>query len=132
MIAVDLWAPQPGHDEVPGGQSYEGNWQHDHHFANFSAHVAREFPNRVQVIRECSWEAADHVADGVLDFVFIDADHSYDAVCKDIKAWRPKVRGGGLISGHDYEWPTVANAVHDTLGGEVIVAGDSCWMKYVK
>lgn len=44
--------------------------------------------------------------DASLDFVFIDADHSYAAVSRDIDAWIPKVKKGGIIAGHDYcNWP---------------------------
>jgi predicted O-methyltransferase YrrM len=58
-------------------------------------------------------EAAAVVEDGSLDFVFIDADHSYSAVMQDIAHWRPKVRKGGWIGGHDYnaKWPGVVSAV---------------------
>ena len=37
-----------------------------------------------------------------LDFCFIDADHAYESVSKDIDAWRPKVKRGGILAGHDY------------------------------
>jgi len=37
-----------------------------------------------------------------LDFVYIDADHSYKSVKEDINAWAPKVREGGIVAGHDY------------------------------
>ena len=40
--------------------------------------------------------------DGFFDFVFIDANHSYEAVREDVAAWAPKVRSGGIVSGHDY------------------------------
>lgn len=46
-------------------------------------------------------EAGEHL-DGSLDFVFIDADHSYDGCRADIDAWLPKVKRGGWIGGHDY------------------------------
>ena len=36
------------------------------------------------------------------DFVFIDADHSFDGVSADVRAWWPLVRDGGLLCGHDY------------------------------
>ena len=38
-----------------------------------------------------------------LDFVFIDADHRYSFVKKDIEIWLPKVKVRGIISGHDCE-----------------------------
>lgn len=40
-----------------------------------------------------------------LDFVWIDGDHSYEAVINDINAWLPKVKPGGWIGGHDYNHP---------------------------
>lgn len=43
-----------------------------------------------------------NVEDNTLDFVYIDADHSYDFVMQDMILWGRKVRKGGIISGHDY------------------------------
>ena len=51
-----------------------------------------------------STEMAEFVPDG-LDFVFIDADHSYENCLADMIAYFPKVREGGLFSGHDYRKP---------------------------
>lgn len=53
-----------------------------------------------------SWEGAARYGNASLDYVYIDADHHYDAVCRDIDAWLPKIKPGGLISGHDFcEYP---------------------------
>lgn len=59
-------------------------------------------PFDVKIIRSLSMEALEQVEDGSLDFVFIDADHSYKAVKEDINGWSKKVRAGGIVSGHDY------------------------------
>lgn len=53
-------------------------------------------------IKEYSHKAADQFEDGSVDFVFIDADHEFENVKKDIYAWLPKVKKGGIIAGHDY------------------------------
>jgi len=42
------------------------------------------------------------VKDNFLDFVYIDADHSYDFVMQDMILWGRKIRKGGIMSGHDY------------------------------
>lgn len=51
------------------------------------------------------------------DFVFIDADHRYEEVLKDIALARKLVRQGGIIAGHDYihtqDWPGVQQAVDE-------------------
>lgn len=52
--------------------------------------------------RGCSWEVASLYPDESLDFVFLDATHSYECVSRDIDAWRPKVKKNGLLAGHDY------------------------------
>jgi predicted O-methyltransferase YrrM len=49
-----------------------------------------------------SIQAARLFEDNSIDFVFIDADHDYNAVKADILAWYPKVKKGGIIAGHDY------------------------------
>lgn len=46
--------------------------------------------------------AAAEFADESLDWVYVDADHRYEAVKADVAAWWPKVRPGGLLGGHCY------------------------------
>lgn len=50
-----------------------------------------------------SSDAAAIVADGCMDLVFIDSDHSYKSTSEDISLWKFKVREGGILCGHDCE-----------------------------
>lgn len=59
--------------------------------------------DRAKIFRMRSAQASTAVPDGSCDFVFIDADHSYDGCKADIEAWLPKVKPGGWICGHDYQ-----------------------------
>lgn len=54
------------------------------------------------IVRMASLDAVDIVADGSLDWVHIDGDHTFDAAVQDIIKWAPKVREGGLVLVHDY------------------------------
>jgi Protein of unknown function DUF115/Methyltransferase domain len=73
---------------------------------------------RAKLLALSSVEAARSVDDDSLDFVFIDADHSYEGCAADIAAWYPKLKPGALLSGHDYDNPVdqtwgVARAVQE-------------------
>lgn len=63
--------------------------------------------------------------DNTLDMVFIDADHSYEAVKNDIMHWLPKVKSGGLISGHDIAHEPVRQAVIEAFGSYQTIG--NCW-----
>lgn len=75
---------------------------------------------------ERSWEAAKHYQDSSLDFVFIDANHKYPSVVQDIAAWRPKIKPGGLICGHDYsqDYPGVMLAVCEAFESWTVFRGE--------
>jgi hypothetical protein len=63
-----------------------------------------------------SEQAASLFEDGTLDFVFLDADHSYEAVRRDLEAWFPKVKRRGILGGHDYlhaDFPGVRRAADE-------------------
>lgn len=40
--------------------------------------------------------------DNYFDWIYIDADHAYRAVLRDLQLYHPKVKSGGLVLGHDF------------------------------
>jgi hypothetical protein len=54
----------------------------------------------------------DQIKDESLDCIFIDGDHTYDAVLADLTFWWKKLRVGGQILGDDYSMESVSNAVN--------------------
>lgn len=60
-----------------------------------------KYPNYT-FIEAYSLDAAKRFDDNSLDWVYIDGDHSYEAVRDDIQAWLPKLKVGGLLAGDDY------------------------------
>lgn len=72
--------------------------------------VLESFEDRIIWIERKSSVAAE-IIEEPLDFVYIDGNHDYKFVSEDIEIWTPKVKKGGLVSGHDYNIPDVAKAV---------------------
>ena len=94
IIGVDPWRFYP---DWP-------SWDNDKHLRHEEAfdRVCRRYPKQIVKMKMTSLEAAAQIVPSSLDLVFIDGDHSYSAVKADIEAWLPKVRKGGVLSGHDY------------------------------
>jgi hypothetical protein len=84
----------------------------------------------IVVNRKDGTEASKDYADKSFDMVFIDAEHTYEALVKDILHWKSKAKI--LLCGHDYSnaWPNVMRAVNEELGGPDEVHG-SIWVKWI-
>jgi len=50
-------------------------------------------------------------ADGCLDWVYLDASHRYQETLEELELCRLKVKGEGLIAGHDYTAGNVERAI---------------------
>ncbi|MBV9929435.1 MAG: class I SAM-dependent methyltransferase [Alphaproteobacteria bacterium] len=78
-------------------------------------------------------DAVRDFADASLDVVYVDAIHTYEAVIRQIVDWRPKLRRGGVLAGHDFSpaWPGVMRAVRETVGEPEQVFADTSWAVHV-
>lgn len=88
--------------------------------------AVKPFQGRYKVHRMTSYEASKLFIDESIDFVFIDGDHSYEGCSLDIRSWFPKLKQGGLLSGHDYRDDKnfgVKRAVHEFLGDRELRLG---------
>lgn len=86
--------------EYDGDSKNRHQEHHDKHLHNARAIL---MPLKgYSLILSRSVDAVELFQDNSLDFVFIDANHTYEAVKEDITTWYPKVRSGGVLSGHDY------------------------------
>lgn len=76
-----------------------------------------------------SIEASALFADSSIDMVFIDGDHEYKSVKKDIETYWQKLKIGGILSGHDFQNKDVRLAVEELAGPKSleIKTGGNCF-----
>lgn len=90
--------------------------------------------SKITLVTKDSLFAAELFKNGAFDFVYIDGWHNYTQVKKDMEAWWPKVKKGGVLGGHDIghiEFPGVAKAVEGfskDFKVEFKCVGESDWV----
>lgn len=97
LFLVDSWNHIP---KIRGDGNNHQQW-HEQNFAKARRQV-KEFGDRAVILRGFSVDMASHVDDDSLSLVYLDADHSYNGVMTDLNTWFPKLKKGGVMSGHDY------------------------------
>ena len=98
----------------------------------FEAFQERTTPlGNVLYSRSKSLDALQFLKDGELDFIYIDGDHRYEGVLADLNGWRPKLREGGIMAGHDWSFKTVQKALVEVFKDKeaVLFQGDSWGIK---
>jgi len=90
--------------------------------------------NRCSIHHGFSYALVNKFDNESLDVDYIDADHNYDSVVRDIQDYLPKIRLGGFICGHDYDriaWPGVVKAVDECahrLNKQLAIFKDTSWL----
>ena len=80
-----------------------------------------------------STQYASLLEDNSVDFIYIDGNHSYSSVMEDLKIWSKKVKTNGIISGHDFNCPSVNRALYEYFNNPPIsVYTDGSWFYYNK
>lgn len=100
VYMVDRWACNAGQK---GDGGFNQSW-HDSNRRQAQGRVAK-FGDRAVILQGDSHLMAAHVPNQSLALVYIDGDHSYDGVMRDIQAWFGKLVDGGIMAFHDYEAP---------------------------
>tara|TARA_R110000824_G_scaffold264837_2_gene453667 strand:+ start:314 stop:865 length:552 start_codon:yes stop_codon:yes gene_type:complete len=97
LYSLDRWEHTDGYiDSANVDQGVQ-----DAYFRETKDLLAR-YGERSKIIKASSKDGAKLFEDESLDFIYIDADHSYEGCMKDLHLWYPKLRKGGVFAGHDY------------------------------
>jgi len=97
LTLVDAWQQLDNYQDI----SNVSDQQHNLAYQNTIYNTAN-FSGRCRIVKGLSPEISSSFIDQEFDLIYLDANHSYEAVIQDISYWIKKVKAGGCISGHDY------------------------------
>jgi predicted O-methyltransferase YrrM len=92
LYGIDLW------ESYPGYKDFEKNTIDESYAKALESVKGYD----CTLIKGWSHEVVEQFEDESLDFVFIDGNHAFEFVVRDIAGWSKKVREGGIVCGHDY------------------------------
>lgn len=123
MFLVDTWEEA----EYARKPHADPNLWYDDHFDSVSEIFSEEINGgRVVIRKQHSTMFLSSLMDNSLDWVYIDSNHHYQTVSREIDLSIQKVKRGGYIMGHDYltnpiNWGTsIIRAVNERIQNEDI------------
>lgn len=100
LFLVDPWTKQPDYNDTINDEDQEAHYQETLRktapYRPYRCEIIRDFSNRVAL------DMSTLMLEPLLDWVFVDAYHAYEAALEDITLWSRKLKPGGIIFCHDY------------------------------
>ena len=122
LVCIDFWESTIGYVEIPKDMLVTA---HKQFTERMSVH------SNIEVRESTSLAEAEKFDDGSIDMVYIDGRHDEASVRADIKAWLPKVKKGGWVTGHDINIGGVQVPVKEIFGNTYKSYSDSSWAAQV-
>ena len=98
-----LWLVDPWRAFEKGEGYVDASNHKEHQTAYLEAMQNIEgYESRAFMLRGLSSDMASRFEDNSLDLVYLDGNHAYEWVKEDIELWWPKIKKGGVLTGHDY------------------------------
>lgn len=136
LYLIDPWAyrDDPGYEGAMYGGKIAGQAGMDAIYQSVCERFQRQ-EDKVVVLRKTSTDAAAELAPASLDWVYIDGDHTYEAVKADLEAYGQIVRPGGVIAGDDYGmhgwWTSGAvDEFAETVGKKPLIYGNQFLFRF--
>lgn len=146
LYAVDWFH---GNENVEGYHSFNSNNENTYKLFLESIYG---FENYIKILKGKTSEKILEIPDKSLDICFIDADHRYLNVKKDIELCLPKMKDNGIICGHDFEGfhfmpfsekeleldtsrnchPGVIQAVYEYFNKDIEILPECIWLKRLR
>lgn len=96
LYSVDAWQTLD--------QRGDGGFPQDFHDKNYKSAIEKlsKYGEKSVVIKGLTSEVAPHLKDNFFGVVYIDCDHSYNGVKRDIETYYSKLVTGGVMGFHDF------------------------------
>ncbi len=123
--SIDVISPFDGEDKF--NQKYWYTWD----VIKKEFLLNTRFFDYINLIEKSSITVSEDFDDGKYDFIYIDGSRDYELMRKIIQLYLPKLKIGGLIGGHDYNYkthPEVVQSINETLGQPHIMTYDDSWL----
>ena len=104
LILIDSWSGTDIYSGDVNGNHLNGVRQYytGDQLYNMTVENVNKFKCAASIIR-LTTDILGSFSNDTFDMIYIDADHSYEGVLKDLKNAYNKIKDGGYIMGHDYE-----------------------------
>lgn len=102
LYLVDCWRFQEEGTYVSDMNNVCQKKQDERYHDVLREHAQAIAAGNVVVLRMFSAEAASRLERGSLDWLYLDANHTYDAVRADLELYVPAMKRDGIVCGHDY------------------------------
>lgn len=138
VYCVDLFDMRPENnpplfDPALGGGEQPIHAQfHNSQFETFAHFVdsTRLSPDPLRIMRMASLEAASLFKDKQIHFLFLDGDHEYEYVLRELRTWGLRMAPDGIMAGHDYtsEFHGVIEATTEYFGKDKVEVKGKSWI----
>ena len=126
LTAVDTWK---GTGDENLHQAIVGAFNGDIFYEFIDNTVRAGNYEGMSIIKDTSHNAANQYQNNSIDYIMIDAGHSYQDVKDDIHFWYNKIKPGGVISGDDYGIFTGVNEAVDEYFYNQHTVGFRTWKR---
>ena len=103
LVLIDFFTGMCGSGDQDGNNFREYNLDHEYiKLTNFINDI-NSSTTTIEAIKGNSSTILSNYDSNIFDMIYIDGDHSYEGVLKDLEVSYDKIKNNGWIMGHDYE-----------------------------
>ena len=116
-----------------GYEKFNDENNYDWNFIQEQFNINTRFFDNIILHKDFSYNIVNNFEDESFDFIYIDANHEYEHIKRDIEMYLPKLKKDGIFGGHDYNeehWLGVVQAVNEVFGNPKYKFLDTSWLTY--